>query len=124
MAYLVLVCFLSACCKKEAIQLSQEEEARELQVMSERIMEIAGSVDCEDASGWAFTPIGSKPCGGPDSYIAYPTSINTIQFLALVERYRQAKMQFNTNWGLISDCMVAPAPREVVCEEGVPVLVY
>lgn len=123
MAFLIVICSLLAC-NKEEVKLTQEEEGRELNEIASRIIAITESISCEDASEWAYVGFGSKPCGGPSGYIAYPVNINTPQFLALVEQYRQAQMSYNQNWGLVSNCMIEPAPSDIICEDGRPVLVY
>jgi hypothetical protein len=120
--YLALVCLLFAC-NKEAV-LTQEEESIKVEKLAARVMGMTEGVACNNSSDWAYTSFGSKPCGGPSGYIAYPNSINRVEFLALVEQYRQATEVYNQNWGLISDCAIMIAPKDIVCEDGKPVLVY
>lgn len=120
--YLALVCLLFSC-NKEAV-LTQEEENIKVEELAARIMGMTEGIACNDASDWAYTSFGSKPCGGPSGYIAYPNSIDRLAFLALVEEYRQATETYNQNWGLISDCAIMIAPKDIVCEAGKPVLVY
>lgn len=120
--YLALVCLLFSC-EKEAV-LTQEEEGQKLEELDSRIRGMIEGVACNNASDWAYTSFGSKPCGGPSGYIAYPNSIDRVAFLALVEEYRQEREAYNQNWGLLSDCAIVSAPKDIVCENGRPVLVY
>lgn len=118
--YLLLVCLLFACNKEK----TQEDENIEIEELASRIMKMTEGIACNNSSDWSYTSFGSKPCGGPSSYIAYPNSINRVEFLALVEQYKQATEASNQNWGLVSDCAIIPAPKNIVCEAGKPVFVY
>jgi hypothetical protein len=118
---LVFVTFLFAC-KKESTR-TQEEETRALEELTLRIMEMT-DVECTDASQWAYTAFGTKACGGPQRYIAYPNSINTTYFLNLVRDHKRTTRQYNQRWGLISDCMVVGPPKSIICENGKAVLEY
>jgi len=120
-ACLILIGLLLSC-KKEGTS-TQEQDEKALQELASIIMEMT-AVDCADASQWAYTAFGDKPCGGPAEYIAYPTSINTTHFLNLVKEHQQAAREYNQRWGLISDCMVVGSPKAVICENGKAVLEY
>lgn len=117
---LVCICFLFAC-QKEA---SQEEDIQEIQNLEARILGMTDGILCDQASDWTYTAFGSKACGGPASYIVYPNSINTTQFLGLVEQYKQMTSDYNQQWGIISDCALVGSPTHVDCKDGKPVLVY
>lgn len=101
-----------------------EEDQMVLQELLLNINAIAESVPCTNESDWNFTPIGSKACGGPSGYIAYPNQINQATFLYDVQRYTIATGQFNTKWGIFSTCDITPAPFGVICEAGEAVLSY
>ncbi|MCV9389387.1 hypothetical protein [Reichenbachiella ulvae] len=112
--------FMSAC-EEETIQ---EEQLKDLNEMMDEIQTIASSVDCTDPADWAYTGYGSKACGGPVGYIAYPTTIDTEVFLDLVAKYTAAQSAYNEANGIGSDCSVPAQPTGVVCEEGEAILVY
>lgn len=118
--FLALICFLFACTK----EATQEEDRQEIEDLEARIMGMIDGNICSDASTWSYTAFGSKACGGPTSYIAYPNNINTTQFLNLVEQHRQATSAYNQQWGIISDCALVGPPTRVICTDGKPVLVY
>lgn len=88
------------------------------------IQELSLGVPCEDASEWRFTALGSKPCGGPWSYIAYSSKIDTLDFLNKVKDYTERQRRFNIETGAISDCALAQRPEEVICRDGKPVFSY
>jgi hypothetical protein len=90
--FLIGICFA---CSKEEKELTQEEEAQNLEQMFSEIENLALSVECTDPSDWAFTSYGSKACGGPWGYIAYSKNIDTEAFLSLVEEQRTAEQAYN-----------------------------
>lgn len=101
-----------------------EQDLQRLEQMFNEIESLAGSVPCEDASIWNITAYGSKACGGPIGYIAYPNSIDTETFLSLIEEHKIAQSNFNVKWGIVSDCAIIPPPSQVICEDGEPIFVY
>lgn len=103
---------------------SQDQEAQNLCTLLDEIEEISISVSCTDAADWTFTEYGSKACGGPVGYIAYPTTIDINAFLAKIDAHRQAQEDYNKKWGIISDCSVPAMPTGVECQNGKPSLVY
>ncbi len=124
MSYFIFIVFfgLTGCNGDESI--SKEQEFESLQRQFEEITAIAESVSCDDSKEWTFTYYGSKACGGPTGYIAYSLTIDTTAFLKQIEVHRKAQEKFNLKWGIISDCGITPAPIDVSCENGVPVLLY
>ncbi|MGY8915908.1 MAG: hypothetical protein ACKVJF_12610, partial [Flavobacteriales bacterium] len=66
----------------------------------------------------------SKPCGGPQGYIAYSSSIDTTAFLELIEEHKSAEKENNEKQGLISDCSVPDEPTGIICENEEAILVY
>lgn len=126
MKYLIiLTLFLgslfSGCDKNSS---TQEQERQELNEQYQTIEAIASSVICENANDWTFTAIGSKACGGPMDYIAYPLSIDAESFLVKVANYTKAENAFNNKWGVFSDCMLVPEPISLECIDGSPQLNY
>lgn len=97
-------------------QLSLDQLRSEIKALSE-------SVACTNANQWKFAPMGSKACGGPESYIAYHQSVEN-SILPLIEQYTFNKAEYNSRNNIISDCLLVAAPRGVTCENGKPVLFY
>ena len=89
-----------------------------------QINQMATSVNCTNANDWTFTPIGSKACGGPMSYIAYSRKIDEKKFLELVQTYTELQADYNKRSGAISDCALVARPSSVTCENSKAVLVY
>jgi hypothetical protein len=88
------------------------------------INQLATSQNCTNAGDWTFTPVGSKPCGGPMTYIAYSRKIDEKRFLELVQRYTELQADYNKRNGAISDCALVARPSGVICENSKAVLVY
>ena len=95
----------------------------QLQDIRSSIDSIVSGKICDDASAWRSTPLGSKPCGGPVEYIAYPKESESA-VLKLVTRYTTLNARYNRQNKLRSDCIMVTPPLEIRCENGKPVLVY
>ncbi|SNR45070.1 hypothetical protein [Dokdonia pacifica] len=124
----ILLCCLSilfyGCSIDDDFSSGNQEE--DLELLQELFADITLMADapCTDETEWEFVAYGSKACGGPQGYIAYPTTIDVEAFLLLVENYTTEEAIFNANYGIASTCDVPAVPIDVVCEEGVAVLVY
>src|SRR5690606_3729960 len=110
------------CQKSQSTSRAIDEES--LADLRKKIMEQVDTAICTDPSAWSFTALGSKACGGPQTYIAYPHSIDTEAFLQLVKKYNEAERAFNEKHGVISDCMMILPPDGIKCVDEKPVLVY
>ena len=102
----------------------QDMALADLEQQLSEIIALAGSVPCEDAAQWSFTAYGSKACGGPQGYLAYPLTIDVDRFLALVERHRQTENQYNIDFNIVSACGLPAEPTGVDCVDQSAVLVY
>lgn len=78
---------------------------------------------CKSAADWAISPLGTKPCGGPESYIAYPKS-RANSLLPKIEEYTQKISDYNKKYSITSDCMIPEEPKAIVCKEGVAEFIY
>ncbi|TWI77919.1 hypothetical protein IQ13_4159 [Lacibacter cauensis] len=94
-----------------------------LKKLSDAVYLASQSSSCQRGDQWGIAGIGAKPCGGPAGYIAYKKE-NAECFLKVLDCYNKQAQEYNRKYAIGSDCMVEPAPKSVVCEEGKPVLVY
>jgi len=78
---------------------------------------------CTAASEWTFAPMGSKACGGPVSYIAYPKKLE-VSVLRKIEHYTQTMSEFNKKYNITSDCMMIAEPTGLRCQGEKAVLIY
>lgn len=83
-----------------------------------QIHALIGNASCSDASQCRVLPIGARPCGGPEGYLAYSTSsAPEDQLLALAERHKQERARVHAEAGVMSDCRFMPPPS-AVCVAG------
>lgn len=109
--------------ERPADESSQKYDEAALEKIKSAIESEIAKENCTRNADWAFAPIGSKACGGPSGYIAYPKKIETA-ILPKIENYTQKMSEFNKKHNLTSDCMMAPEPTSVRCENGKGVLVF
>ena len=102
----------------------QEKDYRVLMDLFDEALELIEDMPCENAEEWTFTPYGAKACGGPQWFVAYPTTIDTDEFLKRIEAYTKAEQEYNIKWSIFSTCDVVAPPTEVVCENGYPILKF
>lgn len=103
---------------------SQKADDMLLNNLYEEIVSLSEQYDCSNSDIWTYTPIGAKACGGPAGYIAYPSIIDSNEFMLKVNFYTAQQDTYNTKWGVVSDCSVPPPPTGVECVDGKAVLVY
>lgn len=103
-------------------QFSQNEEQLQMKNLINKIDSLISTETCSDATEWKFTAIGSKACGGPSSYIAYPIKLEN-EVLPKVTQFTSMQSAFNTKYKIMSDCAMVLPPTEIKCEEGKAVLV-
>ncbi|MEL0455176.1 hypothetical protein WJN01_02965 [Flavobacteriaceae bacterium SZ-1-7] len=123
---LLLICLslVAFQCDEEGNMPTFEEEQTELNNLKSEIEALANTSVCNETSECKFIGLGSKPCGGPWSYLIYSTSIDTEQLEQMVANYNQLEAEFNTRWGIVSDCAFASPPSSVNCENNTCIAVY
>lgn len=87
------------------------------------IEDLINEEHCTDAKDWRISPLGSKACGGPASYIAYPIKLER-EILPKITEFNRQSSAYNLEYGVMSDCAVTASPTKIVCESGRAVLVY
>ena len=129
--YMSILVSLSLCltlfstqCDVNDIPGSQEDEQQELAILKAEIENLASTSVCGNTFECNYIALGSKPCGGPRSYLVYSTSIDTNKLETLVEKYNKKETAFNTKWGISSDCALTSPPSSLKCENNTCVAVY
>jgi hypothetical protein len=102
----------------------QQDEFEQLQITRSSIEQVAKSIPCADDNQCKAVAFGSKPCGGPWTYLAYNDGIDEEAFLEMVANFNAAEDAYNLKWGIVSDCMVVGPPTSVECIDGVCTTVY
>lgn len=98
-----------------------DDMATELAVLETEklaIEELALSVPCTDEESCAYVAFGSKPCGGPWTYLVYNSNIDEATFLNRVEDFNKAEDAFNIKWNIVSDCEAPQPPLSMQCVNG------
>lgn len=107
----------------EQSDMNIEKDRERLRAIRAEIEEKIAGIRCSDPLEWRISPLGSKPCGGPASFIAYPIELEE-ELLPKISDFNQRSSSFNLKYGILSDCSVTPAPSGVECEAGKAVLIY
>jgi len=102
---------------------SKKYDEAQLDKLKAYIESMTAKEKCTNAGEWAFSPFGSKACGGPISYIAYPKK-DEAAILPKIEEYATKMSEFNKKYSITSDCMLAPEPIGVKCQGEKAVLIY
>lgn len=66
--------------------------------------------------------LGSKACGGPQEYLAYPKELDQEGVDKLIQEYTEKEEEYNKKFGIVSDCKAIPKPTGITCEKGKPKL--
>lgn len=103
--------------ERPADEDSQKYEQAQLDRLKASIESEVSGEKCTDASEWAFAPMGSKACGGPQQYIAYPKKKEEA-FLQRVNEYTDKVKAFNEKYNITSDCMMIEPPTSLKCING------
>ena len=122
--FTICISLLSFQCEEEDNTPTQEEEQTELNILKSDIETLANTSICNNTFICKYIAFGSKPCGGPWSYLIYSTSIDQQNLQNLVEVYNEKQAEFNTKWGIFSDCAFAMPPTSITCENNSCVPVY
>lgn len=85
---------------------------------SERLEELKRLIDNEigvphadDPSQCRLIAFGSKPCGGPWTYLVYSAKTNESRLEQLVGEYNQVQKRINIERKLLSNCAIARKPK-------------
>ncbi len=94
-----------------------------LQNLRTEIDSLINSRQCNDEMEWRISPFGSKPCGGPATYLAY--HIDTEEdILPKISEFTKIQAEYNRRKQIFSNCAIEPQPTGLRCEGGTAVLNY
>lgn len=83
-----------------------------------RIHALVGAPSCSADSQCKSLALGARPCGGPETYLAY-SSVRTPEdaLRPLADIYQAERRAANTQAGHMSTCLMRPEPA-AVCQAG------
>jgi hypothetical protein len=91
----------------------------QLEAKNQEIQNYINSFSCSESVGCGFIAFGSKPCGGPRTYLLFSNSINLTKLQEMVKIYNEMDELYNIQTGVVSDCMFVLPPTEVKCVNGI-----
>ncbi len=98
---------------------SENITSEQLETKKQKIENYINSFSCSESIGCSHIAFGSKPCGGPRSYLVFPNSVNLTELQEMVKNYNEMDNLHNIQTNAISDCMYVMPPTEVKCVNGV-----
>jgi len=90
-----------------------------LEQKNKEIIDYINSFSCSETAGCGFIAFGSKPCGGPKTYLLFSNGVDIVKLKQMVATYNEMDQENNIKTGAISDCMLRLPPTEVKCVNGV-----
>ena len=105
-------------CSSTDVTKEQDIELKKITDLEDEIIALAASSICNDAPECTAIAFGSKPCGGPWSYLVYGTSIDVNLLTSKVATFNQMQQEFNIKYSIASDCAFVGPPNEIICEDG------
>ncbi len=109
----LLTCFfaVTACSSNDVQTVESEQPEQKKAVTYQQILELIDNKSCQSASECQLIGVGARPCGGPDKYLVYSSSVTENQRLtALVSRFNQLAKEDNQKNNRIGICVVAEKP--------------
>ncbi len=109
----------------QSFQCSDSEDssgditAAQLETKKQEIQNYINGFSCSESVGCGFIAFGSKPCGGPRTYLLFSNSVNLTKLQEMVKTYNEMDESYNIQTGAVSDCMFVLPPTEVKCVNGI-----
>jgi len=91
----------------------------QLETKKQEIQNYINSFSCSESVGCGFIAFGSKPCGGPRTYLLFSNNVDLQKLKQMVNDYNEMDTSYNIKTGAVSDCMYQLPPTEVKCVNGV-----
>ncbi len=86
-----------------------------LEMKYQEVLDMVQDLACADSSVCTSIALGSKPCGGPRTYLVYSTeTVNEAELVAKVLDLNAYEAGYNTQERILSDCSLA-TPAEPGC---------
>ncbi len=86
-----------------------------MQKTQTRIQEIVANDYCQNDAECKILAFGSKPCGGPHSFIVHSATANWDELENLVTQYNQYELEVNRSENLVGTCELTAEPTNLRC---------
>ena len=118
----MVLCMATTC--EDDTPSNCEERLESLAELKIEIESLVNTSVCNENTSCRYMAFGSKPCGGPWSYLIYSTSIDTLELKRLVDIYNDNEEIYNIKCDAISDCAFVNPPIGFDCENNICIPVY
>ena len=116
-AFLVALMCVGIPRSEAADERTLDKYRSELQGLGTEIQGIVGDAACTYDSECKAIGYGSKPCGGPSSYLAYSVENTDVPLLeGKVRQFNALQRAYQGKLRIASDCMVVSKPV-ITCEQ-------
>lgn len=109
--------------ERPADENSQKYDETQLEKLRSEIEKEIAQESCTNPDDWKTAPMGTKACGGPKTYIAYPKKLETT-ILPKIEDYNSKEAEFNKKYSIVSDCAMIAEPTGIKCNDGKAEVTY
>lgn len=116
--------FVATQCEEDIHPLTYEDKRADLNIYKDSIEGLAATSVCNENTECLFIGFGSKPCGGPLTYLIYTNSIDVDQLLLWVEDYNHLEQELNEEWGIVSDCSIVNPPSGFECMDNTCIPIF
>ena len=92
-------------------QANNEKPNAAPQDLYAQIQQTANIEGCSTSADCGLLPIGNKPCGGPEAYMAYSKTNSDVAALEkMAQQYTEQRRQYNKDNQIIGTCQITPKP--------------
>ena len=91
---------------------NSDEQTASPQDLYAKIQEAASNQGCTSSADCGLLPMGAKPCGGPEAYIAYSkNNSDEAKLQKMAQSYKESRQKYNEENQMMGTCVVTPKPR-------------
>lgn len=109
---------LLGCSRTPSTSANQAQPMNGLDSLRRVVLELVREPACGDAGQCRAAAFGTKPCGGPWSYVVYSTgAADTVRLAQAVAEYNAEEARLNEVQGRVSDCRAVVRPG-TACRGG------
>ena len=99
-------------------QTQEQPNRANIQKAHQQLRALTADPQCDNSAQCKVTPVGSRACGGPSSYLVYSNKIADEQEVELLsKKITTLESQFNAENAMVSICQHLTAP-ETQCVEN------
>lgn len=102
-----LIAMTQSCTKANS-----DEQTTSPQDLYAKIQKSASNQGCISSADCGLLPIGAKPCGGSEAYMAYSkNNSDEAQLQKMAQSYKESRQKYNEEHQVMGMCVVTPKPH-------------